>query len=120
MWLKGRLRSVSQQRTPERHTDLQVAELPALDFSLRAKFLCRVWPENAPVVGVDAECRHLPRPEYPLQEVTHDATAYYLRQGEAPGRWGGAGAARLGLAGEVDPQALRTSSPGRTPPPATT
>ncbi|MDQ3573474.1 MAG: relaxase domain-containing protein [Actinomycetota bacterium] len=54
-------------------------------------------------------------PEYPLAEVTHDATDYYLRQGEAPGRWAGAGAATLGLAGEVDPQALRDLFAGKDP-----
>ena len=57
-------------------------------------------------------------PEYPLAEVTEDATAYYLREGEAPGRWAGTGAAAMGLAGQVDPADLRDLFAARTPPPA--
>ncbi len=34
------------------------------------------------------------------------AMAYYTRGGEPPGQWSGKAAARLGLAGEVDPQVL--------------
>src|SRR5581483_4220253 len=54
-------------------------------------------------------------PNYTLREVTDDALAYYLRQGEAPGRWVGSGAARLGLAGEVAPAELRDLFAGKDP-----
>ncbi|MCA1674644.1 MAG: relaxase domain-containing protein, partial [Actinobacteria bacterium] len=54
-------------------------------------------------------------PEYTLRDVTHDPTAYYLREGEAPGRWWGAHATALGLGGEVDPADLRDLFAGRHP-----
>lgn len=54
-------------------------------------------------------------PEYHLKEVTHDAAEYYLRQGEAPGRWAGSGARLLGLQGEVGPKELRALFAGRDP-----
>jgi conjugative relaxase-like TrwC/TraI family protein len=54
-------------------------------------------------------------PHYHLEEVTHDATAYYLREGEAPGVWRGSGAVALGLAGEVTPQALHDLFQGKNP-----
>src|SRR5207302_760029 len=54
-------------------------------------------------------------PDYHLREVTHDPSAYYLRQGEAPGRWRGRGATALGLQGEVQPQALRDLFEGKHP-----
>jgi len=54
-------------------------------------------------------------PNYTLREVTDDALAYYLRHGEAPGRWVGAGAARLGLAGEVAPVELHDLFAGKDP-----
>jgi len=54
-------------------------------------------------------------PDYHLREVTHDPSAYYLRQGEAPGRWRGLGAAALGLQGEVQPQALHDIFDGKNP-----
>lgn len=54
-------------------------------------------------------------PEYALREVTRDASEYYLREGEAPGRWWGDGATALGLAGEVDAAALRDLFAGKHP-----
>ena len=54
-------------------------------------------------------------PHYHLKEVTHDATAYYLREGEAPGVWRGAGAEALGLAGQVTQQALLDLFHGKNP-----
>ncbi|MEW6475249.1 MAG: MobF family relaxase [Actinomycetota bacterium] len=54
-------------------------------------------------------------PNYPLREITHDATDYYLRKGEAPGRWAGSGAALLGLTGEVLPQELHDLFAGKDP-----
>lgn len=54
-------------------------------------------------------------PNYPLREITHDATDYYLRKGEAPGRWTGSGAALLGLTGEVLPQELHDLFAGKDP-----
>ncbi len=54
-------------------------------------------------------------PEYALREVTRDASEYYLREGEAPGRWWGAGATALGLGGEVDAGALRDLFAGKHP-----
>ena len=53
--------------------------------------------------------------DYHLREVTHDPAAYYLREGEAPGFWRGAGAATLGLAGEVTAQALHDLCTGKDP-----
>ena len=54
-------------------------------------------------------------PDYHLREVTHDPSAYYLRQGEAPGRWRGFGATAMGLQGEVQPQALHDLFDGKHP-----
>jgi conjugative relaxase-like TrwC/TraI family protein len=54
-------------------------------------------------------------PEYALREVTRDASEYYLREGESPGRWWGAGATALGLGGEVDAAALRDLFAGKHP-----
>ena len=54
-------------------------------------------------------------PDYPFKEVTNDRADYYLRKGEAPGRWTGDGARALGLAGEVTPAALRTLFCGKHP-----
>lgn len=54
-------------------------------------------------------------PDYPFKEVTTDRSEYYLRQGEAPGRWTGDGARALGLAGEVSPAALRALFCGKHP-----
>lgn len=54
-------------------------------------------------------------PEYALREVTRDQSEYYLRQGEPPGRWWGAGADAMGLRGEVEADALRALLAGRHP-----
>jgi len=59
-----------------------------------------------------APCRD---PAYHLTEVTQDATDYYLREGEAPGRWVGSGAVALGLAGEVSPEDLQSLFAGKHP-----
>jgi conjugative relaxase-like TrwC/TraI family protein len=40
---------------------------------------------------------------------------YYLAHGEEPGRWLGAGAEQLGLAGEVTAEQLRAVLAGRDP-----
>ena len=53
--------------------------------------------------------------DYHLSEVTHDPSVYYLRKGEAPGRWRGEGARALGMKGEVVPQALRDLFEGKHP-----
>ncbi|MGH8971635.1 MAG: MobF family relaxase [Acidimicrobiia bacterium] len=58
------------------------------------------------LLSVVADLSTLFDPDYTLREVTHDPSDYYLRKGEAPGRWLGAGAARLGLSGEVTAQDL--------------
>jgi conjugative relaxase-like TrwC/TraI family protein len=54
-------------------------------------------------------------PDYHLREVTHDPSAYYLRQGETPGQWAGLGATALGLQGEVTPQQLHDIFAGKDP-----
>lgn len=54
-------------------------------------------------------------PDYPFKEVTTDRSDYYLRKGEAPGRWMGDGARALGLAGEVSPAAVRALFCGKHP-----
>ena len=51
---------------------------------------------------------------YYLDAVARGVEDYYL-EGEAPGRWLGAGAALLGLAGEVDADALAAVLDGRDP-----
>lgn len=52
---------------------------------------------------------------YYLDAVASGAEDYYTGSGEAPGYWAGAGAALLGLEGEVDPAALRTLLAGQDP-----
>ena len=44
---------------------------------------------------------------YYLATVAKGIEDYYTGSGEAPGEWTGAAAARLGLSGEVDAEALR-------------
>ena len=57
----------------------------------------------------------LRNPEYYLDQVASGAEDYYLGSGEAPGRWRGAGAIRMGLAGEVDAAVLRQVLAGVDP-----
>jgi conjugative relaxase-like TrwC/TraI family protein len=45
--------------------------------------------------------------EYYLDKVANNVDDYYLGRGEAPGQWIGTTAERLGLTGEVAPEALR-------------
>lgn len=100
---------------PGQCTDLQVAELPALETRSRsAAALSRtpIPPATTPTVINVAPCFD---PEYPFKDVTHDRAEYYLRKGEAPGRWTGDGARALGLAGEVTPAALRALFCGKHP-----
>ncbi len=52
---------------------------------------------------------------YSLEAIANDRDDYYLASGEAPGRWIGAGAERLGLTGDVEPGALRAVLEGRDP-----
>ncbi len=52
---------------------------------------------------------------YYLEVIANERDDYYVASGEAPGRWIGAGAERLGLTGEVDPEALRAVLEGRDP-----
>jgi TrwC relaxase len=52
---------------------------------------------------------------YYLAGVAHGVEDYYLEAGEVPGRWLGTGAARLGLAGDVDDDAFRTVLSGEDP-----
>jgi conjugative relaxase-like TrwC/TraI family protein len=52
---------------------------------------------------------------YYLQAVASGVEDYYLGSGEAPGRWLGAGAARLGLSGVVAADDLRSVLDGRDP-----
>lgn len=52
---------------------------------------------------------------YYLEVIANERDDYYLGSGEAPGRWIGAGAERLGLSGEVGPGALRAALEGRDP-----
>ena len=44
---------------------------------------------------------------YYLDKVANNVDDYYLGRGEAPGQWIGATSERLGLVGQVDPEALR-------------
>ena len=53
------------------------------------------------------------RADYYLATVAKGAEEYYLGSGEAPGRWVGRGAERLGLAGDVDGWVLRNVLAGR-------
>jgi conjugative relaxase-like TrwC/TraI family protein len=50
---------------------------------------------------------------YYLEVIANGRDDYYLASGESPGRWIGAGAERLGLSGEVGPEALRAVLEGR-------
>jgi conjugative relaxase-like TrwC/TraI family protein len=52
---------------------------------------------------------------YYLQAVASGVEDYYLGSGEAPGRWIGAGSARLGLSGVVAADDLRAVLDGRDP-----
>ncbi|HLZ37213.1 MAG TPA: MobF family relaxase [Mycobacteriales bacterium] len=52
---------------------------------------------------------------YYLRAVATGVEDYYLGSGEAPGRWVGSGAARLGLSGIVAPDDLRAVLDGRDP-----
>ncbi len=52
---------------------------------------------------------------YYLEEVLDGAEDYYVNLGEAPGRWVGTGAARLGLEGKVEADDLRSVLAGRRP-----
>lgn len=52
---------------------------------------------------------------YYLDAVASGAEDYYTGSGEAPGYWAGAGAALLGLSGEVAPDDLRAVLAGRDP-----
>ncbi len=52
---------------------------------------------------------------YYLEEVLDGAEDYYLHVGEAPGRWVGSGADRLGLDGQVEADDLRAVLAGRRP-----
>lgn len=52
---------------------------------------------------------------YYLEVIANGRDDYYLASSEAPGRWMGAGAERLGLASEVEADALRAVLEGRDP-----
>ncbi|MCZ7527084.1 MAG: relaxase domain-containing protein [Acidimicrobiia bacterium] len=52
---------------------------------------------------------------YYLEVIANERDDYYLASGEAPGRWIGVGAGRLGLTGEVDADALRSVIEGVDP-----
>lgn len=52
---------------------------------------------------------------YYLEVIANERDDYYLASGEAPGRWIGAGAERLGLTGEVEAEALRSVIEGVDP-----
>jgi conjugative relaxase-like TrwC/TraI family protein len=52
---------------------------------------------------------------YYLQAVATGVEDYYLHSGEAPGRWTGTAAERLGLSGTVAAEDLRTVLDGRNP-----
>lgn len=52
---------------------------------------------------------------YYLDQVAHSRADYYVGRGEAPGRWRGALTQAFGLAGTVDPDALRSLLEGRHP-----
>jgi conjugative relaxase-like TrwC/TraI family protein len=53
--------------------------------------------------------------EYYLDTVARGAEEYYTAEGEAPGRWTGRAAARLGLTGEVTAEDLGAALSGRDP-----
>lgn len=52
---------------------------------------------------------------YYLEVIANGRDDYYVASGEAPGRWTGSAAARLGLSGEVTPEAFRAVLHGRDP-----
>lgn len=52
---------------------------------------------------------------YYLEVIANERDDYYVASGEAPGRWIGGGAERLGLVGAVTPDALRSVLDGRDP-----
>src|SRR5947209_5947017 len=52
---------------------------------------------------------------YYQQKVAKGADDYYAGKGEAPGRWTGAGAASLGLSGELDGDDLAALMDGKHP-----
>lgn len=52
---------------------------------------------------------------YYLEVIANERDDYYLGSGEAPGRWIGAGAGRLGLTGAVAADALRLVLEGQDP-----
>ena len=52
---------------------------------------------------------------YYLDSVAGGADEYYSGEGEAPGRWSGAGAAELGLAGKVQREQLGAVLAARDP-----
>jgi conjugative relaxase-like TrwC/TraI family protein len=53
--------------------------------------------------------------EYYFDTVARGAEEYYTAEGEAPGRWMGRAASRLGLAGEVSAEDLAALLDGRAP-----
>jgi conjugative relaxase-like TrwC/TraI family protein len=53
--------------------------------------------------------------EYYLDKVANNVDDYYLDRGEAPGQWIGATSERLGLVGQVGPEALRNLLAGKSP-----
>jgi conjugative relaxase-like TrwC/TraI family protein len=55
------------------------------------------------------------REDYYLRELATDHEQYLSGHGESPGRWYGAGAARLGLEGEASPAGFRRMFEGRHP-----
>src|ERR1700681_980789 len=52
---------------------------------------------------------------YYLSAVAHGAEDYYSEHGEVPGRWIGAAADELGLAGDIDDDAFRAVLSGTDP-----
>ncbi len=52
---------------------------------------------------------------YYLEVIANERDDYYLGSGEAPGRWIGGGAERLGLTGMVEADALRSVLEGQDP-----
>ena len=66
-------------------THLQVAEQPAVGVSRRGDSPATTAAVLNVAAAFDAD--------YPFREVTQDSDLYHLRQGEAPGRWTGTGAA---------------------------
>jgi conjugative relaxase-like TrwC/TraI family protein len=52
---------------------------------------------------------------YYEQKVARGAEDYYAGRGEAPGRWAGSGADRLGLSGELGAEQLKAMMDGRHP-----